>query len=158
MAVRRLTKEQLEHVIKMQLLYERNSDIRHVSEIVSEIPGKAAKSIAITTSVGSALTFGSSLFVFRKLTPACADLKQAVPVLAAFSALDFGVNFTLTKGFGKRVPERWMSVTSGGAAGATLGYVLGKRMPRPTILGGIAGALYGLVRNYPLEVLGFEPF
>lgn len=154
----KLTKEQMDRVIKMQLLYEKNCDIRPYKEIICDIPKKAVKSFALTTSLGAGLTWGSSFFVFRKLKIANADVATALPVLAGYSAVDFGVNFALTKGFGKKAPERWMSVTSGATAGAVVGYHIGGRKMKPTIAGGVLGALYGYVRNYPLDLFGYEPF
>ena len=154
----KLTKEQMDRVIKMQLLYEKNYDIRPYTEIAVDIPPMAAKSMLLTTTFGSALTWGSSFFVFRKLSIANSDVAKAFPVLTAFSAMDFGVNFTLTKLCGRRSPERWMSVASSATAGGVVGYHLGNKKVKPTIAGCVLGGLYGYVRNYPLDLLGYEPF
>jgi hypothetical protein len=142
----------------MQLLYEENADIRPYSEIVKDIPFRAVKSIGTTIGLGSLLTAGSSFFVFRKLQVAKNDLKVALPVLTSFSAIDFTVNMALTRLTGKRTPERYMSVISGGVAGGAVGYIYGKGMPRPTIGGAIAGLVYGYVRNWPLDTLGLDRF
>jgi hypothetical protein len=111
----------------------------------------------LTTAVGSALTIGSSFFVFRDLRTAKKDLCQALPVLLSFSAIDFGINYPLSKIFGKRVPDYWMSTASAAAAGATIGYVYGGKC-RSALAGGIIGAAYGYIRNIPLDILGLDRY
>jgi uncharacterized protein YcfJ len=156
--MQRLQREQLEHVVKMQLLHERNLEIRPASEVLKSLPFRAARSFGITVGTGSALTVAASLFVFRDFKVVKNDLKVAVPVLATYSGIDFGVNVALTAVAGKRTPERAMSVVSGGIAGGITGYVFGKGMPRPTIGGAIAGAVFGYARNSPLEAFGLDRY
>ena len=42
-----LTKDQLSEIVRMQLIYEKNTDVRPFFEIVKDIPSKAAKNINI---------------------------------------------------------------------------------------------------------------
>jgi hypothetical protein len=153
-----LTKEELSHVLKMQLYYEKNRDVRSYIEIARDFPLRLSKSVGLTMATGIGLTFGSSFFVFRRFSTAVADVKQAVPAVAAFATADFGLNYALTRVTGKRIPERWMSVASASAAGVGVGYVVGGGRGKSAVLGGVCGAVYGLVRNYPMDLLGFEPF
>ena len=126
-------------------------------EVLAEIPIKAAKSIGITTTIGTAMTFGSSLFVFRDIKIVGSDLRQAAPVLGLFSIVDFTINHSITKALGKRRTERWICCASGATAGASCGWYFGKSW-KPTVFGGILGGVYGAVRNYPLEMFGLEPY
>ena len=152
-----LTKDQLSEIIKMQLIYEKNTEVRPFLEIVKDIPSKAAKSIGISVATGSALTFGSSFYAFRKFKIALKDTKTTLPIIASYSAMDFGINFTITKAAGKVWPERWISTTSSAMAGAACGYIFGNHKVKPTIAGGVAGMIYGYFRNVPLEYLGIDP-
>ncbi|KAK8896282.1 hypothetical protein M9Y10_014179 [Tritrichomonas musculus] len=153
-----ITKDQLSEIIKMQLIYEKNTEIRPFFEIVKDIPSRAAKNFGITVTTGSLLTFGSSFYAFRKFGVAVKDVKTALPVITSFSAIDFGVNFTITKAAGKVWPERWISTTSSSIAGAACGYIFGKHKLKPTIAGSVAGMIYGYFRNVPLEYIGIDPF
>jgi hypothetical protein len=153
-----LRREQLEHVVKMQLLHERNLEIRSFSEVLKTLPLSAVKSFGIAVGTGSALTAAASLFVFRDFRIARNDLKVAFPVLSSYAGIDFGVNFLLTKAAGRRTPERMTSVISVGVAGGVAGYIFGKGMPRPTIGGAIAGALFGYIRNTPMEAFGLDRY
>jgi hypothetical protein len=153
-----LTKDQLSHVLKMQLYYEKNYDIRPYSEIAKEFPLRLAKSVSLTATAGAMLTFGSSFFVFRKLSTAVGDVRQAAPVLGAFATTEFALNYALARMTGKRVPERWMTIASSSVAGAGVGYIAGGRSGKSAAFGGVCGAVYGLVRNYPMDLLGFDPF
>ena len=157
-AKQRLTKKDIEELVKMQLLYDKNIEIRPYGEIAKEFPLRAIKSIGLTTAIGSSLTWSSSFFVFRKLSVANNDVKIAFPILATFGGIDFGINYTLTKATGKVAPTRWISIASSSAAGASCGYIFGNYKMKPALFGGIAGAIYGAVRNYPLELLGFQPY
>ncbi|OHS95110.1 hypothetical protein TRFO_38656 [Tritrichomonas foetus] len=158
MSSNKLTKDQLSEIVKMQLIYEKNTDVRPVTEMAKDLPFKMIKNVGITTTLGSALTFGSSVYSFRRLDIATKDVKTALPFLTSFSCIDFGINYTLTKATGRKAPDRWISVTSSAAAGATVGYVFGNRRARPTIAGGVIGMAYGYLRNTPLQLFGIEPF
>lgn len=153
-----LTKDQLADVIKNQLIYEKNIEVRPVKEIVKEFPFRAAKSIGITSTLGAAGTFGASFYAFRQVNTAINDTKIAFPLIGSFSLIDFGLNYSMTKLTGKVVPEHWISTLSSSAAGATCGYIFGHHQIRPTIAGGVAGLIYGYMRNAPLQMLGIEPF
>lgn len=153
-----LSRDQIKHLVQMQLLYDENIDIRSYSEMALDAPKQCIKSVGLTTGFGTLATWGSSFFVFRSLKIANNDVKKALPVLGKFSAIDFGVNFALTKITGKRVPERWMSVASSSTAGACVGYSLGNKKLKPTVAGGIIGAIYGYTRNWPMDLFGFDPF
>ena len=153
-----LTKDQLSEIIRMQLMYEKNTDVRPFFEIIEDIPSKAAKNFGITVTAGSALAFGSSFYAFRKLNIAAKDVKTALPVLTTFSAIDFGINYTITKATRRVWPDRWISTASSSMAGAACGYIFGNHKIKPTIAGGVAGMIYGYMRNIPLEYLGIDPF
>ncbi|KAH0787890.1 hypothetical protein GPJ56_008239 [Histomonas meleagridis] len=157
-AKQRLTKKDIDELIKMQLLYDKNMEIRPIKEVAKDFPIRAIKSIGLTTAIGSSLTWASSLFVFRKPSIANNDVKIALPILTTFGGIDFGVNYTLTKFTGKVNPTRLISITSSSIAGASCGYIFGNHKIKPTLFGGVAGALYGAVRNYPMEILGFQPY
>lgn len=153
-----LTKDQLSEIVRMQLIYEKNTEVRPFFEIVKDIPSKAAKNIGITVTSGSALAFASSFYAFRKFNIAAKDVKTALPVLTTFSAIDFGINFTVTKATRRVWPDRWISTASSSMAGAACGYIFGNHKIKPTIAGGVAGMIYGYMRNIPLEYLGIDPF
>lgn len=148
----------MKRIVEMQLLYDENMDIRPYKEIILDIPKQCVRSVGITVGTGTLLTWGSSFFVFRSAKIANSDVRKALPVLGKFSAIDFGVNMALTKLTGKRVPERWMSVTSSATAGACIGYSLGGKKIKPTVGGGVLGAIYGYMRNWPLDLFGLDPF
>ena len=154
----RLTREDLASIIQNQLLYDKNIETRPISEILLEMPVNAAKSFLLTVGVGAGLTWSSSMFAFRRASIANRDVKIALPVLVSFSSIDFCVNFALTKASGKAVPTRGISAASGSIAGASLGYFLSDHKLKTTVFGGIAGALYGYLRNIPMEILGFNPY
>lgn len=152
-----LTKEELDYVVKSQMESIHNREIRPISEILKEIPFKAFKSVSLTTSLGTSMTICSSLYVFRDFKMVSRDLKIAIPALLKFSAIDFSINYGLTKAFSKCRPEKWMCTTSSAVAGSILGWHYGKRVPT-AIFGGTVGAIYGYVRNAPLKMFGFEPY
>ena len=152
-----LTIDQLETIVKNQLLYEKNIECRSNKEIIKELPFKALKSFSLTTGLGTTMTFGSSLFVFRNFKIVKSDIQEVLPVLSMFSTIDFTINYTLTKSLGKIRPERWICCTSGATSGAITGWYFGKSW-KPTLFGGICGGIYGSIRNYPLELFGYEPF
>lgn len=153
-----LSKEQLEVLIKIQLLDQKNYEIRPRIEVAKEFPFKLAKSVGITFTTGTLLTSAASGFAMRNMKSVKEDLSLAVPVLGMFSGIDFAVNYTLTKSFGCKNPTRTICVASGATAGAACGYYFGDKKWKPTLFGGIAGGIYGAIRNTPLELLGFEPF
>ena len=90
---------QLEKIVKNQLMYEKNYEIREISEFIKEIPFKAIKNIGISTALGTTITLGSSLFIFRNIEAVKNDLNQILPVLGVFSSIDFSINYSLTKSF-----------------------------------------------------------
>ena len=153
-----LTKEQIEFLVKHQLSEQKNYEIRPKSEIIKEIPMKCFKNFAITTTFGATMTAAISGFSFRKMEPVKKDLAAALPVLGMFSAVDFSINYTLTKALGLKNPTRAVCVTSGTCAGATCGWYFSGHQWKPTVFGGVAGGIYGALRNSPVEMLGFEPF
>ena len=153
-----LTIDQIEFLIKHQLLEQKNLEIRPVKDIAKEFPIKCLKSVGITTGFGTAFTAGFSLLTFKKLESAKGDVKLALPVLGMFSAVDFSVNYSITKLTGKKNPTKTISITSGTCAGAACGWYFGEHRVKPTVFGGVCGAIYGAIRNTPLEFLGIEPF
>ena len=152
-----LTRDELDYVIKSQMNTHLNMEIRPIKEIIKEIPVKALKSVGISTSLGSFMTLSSTLYVFRDFKMVGKDLKIAFPALLKFSAIDFTINYGLTKAFKKRRPEKWMCVASSGIAGSYIGWNYGRRAPT-TIFGGVVGAIYGYIRNTPLTMFGFDPY
>lgn len=154
----KLTKAQLDGVVKMQLLNEMNCDIRPYREIVADFPAKVAKSVVLTAGGGTAMMWGCSLSVFRKVSVANDDALQALPALGAFGVLDSTVNFGMMRAFGKRLPDPWICVTSSAASGAAVGYAVGSGGIKPTLAGGLMGAAYGYMRAYTADLLGADPF
>ena len=150
--------DQIEFLIKYQLLEQKNLEIRPIKEIIKEFPFKCTKSLLITTTLGTTLTAGISGFTFKNMESVKKDVQLALPVLGMFSAVDFSVNYTLTKTFGKKNPTRAISITSGTCAGAACGWYFGNHQVKPTVFGGLCGGLYGALRNTPLEFFGIEPF
>ena len=153
-----LTKDQIEFLVKHQLLEEKNIEIRKPKEFVKEIPQKCFKSMALTTTLGTAMTAVVSGFTFKEMGVVKKDVKTALPFLGLFSTVDFMVNYTLTKATKKKNPTRLISITSGSCAGATCGWYFSNHQVKPTIFCGVAGGIYGALRSTPLEMLGFEPF
>ncbi|EAY14885.1 hypothetical protein TVAG_379950 [Trichomonas vaginalis G3] len=153
-----LTKEQLEVLIKIQLLDEKNYEIRPKIDIVKEFPFKLTKSVGITLGTSTLLTAAASGFAMRNIKSVKEDLGLAIPVFGMFSGIDFAVNYTLTKSFGYKNPTQPICIVSGATAGAACGYYFGNKKLKPTLFGGIAGGIYGAIRNTPMNLLGFEPF
>lgn len=153
-----LTRDQLEIVVRNQLEYDKNIETRPLAIVLKDIPRKAIRSCGLTVGMGVTTTFLSSVYSYQGMSYARADVREAFIFLSAFSLLDFTVNETLTLALQKRRTEHWMSAVSGGTAGLALGYILSRGNTDASFIGGAIGALYGFVKNTPLEFFGFEPF
>ena len=150
--------DQIEFLVKHQLLEQKNCEIRPVKEIAKEFPIKCAKSLTLTSVFGITMTAGISGFTFRNMDSVKKDVALALPVLGVFSTVDFSINYAMTKALGKKNPTRPICITSGTCAGAACGWYFGNHQVKPTVFGGVCGGIYGALRNTPLELLGIEPF
>lgn len=154
-----LTKDEVDKLVKNQL-YRMNCETSTLLQMVTNAPVKLAINTAIHTGIGSTITFGSSLFCFRKFGIAAKDVKAAFPVLATYSLIDFGINYPITKAMHQRYPSPMTSVISSTAAGASCGFIFSAQGQRkyPIIFGGVFGAIYGYARNVPSRIYGFDLF